>query len=102
MDEIIIETIKLLGIAFSSSFASGGIVMHFIKKHDRVSELERKFDRLTEGIELGLENDSVIFKALREGHINGDSEAQERKMNDFFFRKSLEFLHEGGNSNEKN
>ena len=102
MDQAVAEIIKLIGIAFSASFASGGIVMHYIRKNDRVSDLEVKFDRLTEGIELGLENDSVIFKALREGHINGDSEAQERKMNDFFFRKSLEFLHEGGNSNEKN
>jgi hypothetical protein len=35
LDEIIIETIKLLGIALSASLASGGIIMHFIKKHDR-------------------------------------------------------------------
>ena len=96
------EMINLIGIAITASFTSSGVVMYYIRKHDRVSDLEVKFDRLTEGIELGLENDSVIFKALREGHINGDSEAQERKMNDFFFRKSLELLHEGGNSNEKN
>ena len=101
LDEIIIETIKLLGIAFSSSFASGGIIMHFIKKHDRVADLERKFDRLSEGIELSLEDDIVIFKALRQGHINGESEAQESKLNDFFFRKSIELLHEGGKHNEK-
>lgn len=101
MTDIILETIKLLGIAFSASFASGGIIMYFIKKHDRVAELEIKFDRLSEGIELGLENDAVIFKALRTGHINGESEAQERKMNEFFFKKSLEFLHDGGIKNEK-
>lgn len=101
LNEIIIETIKLLGIAFSASFASGGIIMYFIRKNDRVADLETKFDRLSEGIELGLENDAVIFKALREGHINGESEAQERKMNDFFFKKSLELLHDGGTHNEK-
>lgn len=101
MNEIMLEIIKLAGIAFSASFASGGIIMYFIRKHDRVEELETKFDRLSEGIELGLENDAVIFKALREGHINGESEAQERKMNDFFFKKSLELLHDGGIKNEK-
>lgn len=101
LNEIIIETIKLLGIAFSASFASGGIIMYFIRKNDRVADLETKFDRLSEGIELGLENDTVIFKALREGHINGESERQEKKMNEFFFKKSLELLHEGGSHNEK-
>ena len=44
----------------------------------------------------------MIFKALREGHINGDFEAQEKKMNDFFFCQFFELLYEGGNSNEKN
>lgn len=101
LNEIIIETIKLLGIAFSASFASGGIIMYFIRKNDRVADLETKFDRLSEGIELGLENDAVIFKALREGHINGESERQEKKMNEFFFKKSIELLHEGGKHNEK-
>lgn len=96
------ETIKLLGVALGASLTSGGIIMYFIKKHDKVAVLETKFDRLSEGVELGLENDMVIFKALREGHINGESEKQEVKMNDFFFKKSLELLHEGGNENVKN
>lgn len=42
---------------------------------------------IKEGIKLGLENDAVIFKALRSHQINGESEAQEEKMNEFF-RKS--------------
>lgn len=101
MNEIIIETIKLLGIAFSASFASGGIIMYFIKKHDRVSELEKKIDRLCEGMELTILDDKVIFKALRQGHINGESEIQEKKLDEFIFRKSIELLNEGGSHNEK-
>ena len=101
VNQAIAEIIKLIGIAFSASFALGGIVMYYIRKNDRVSDLEVKFNRLTESIELGLENDSVIFKALRQGHINGESEAQKSKLNDFFFRKSIELLHEGGKHNEK-
>ena len=100
LDDILLELMKFLGIALSASLASGGIIMHFIKKHDRVADLERKFDRLSEGIELSLEDDIVIFKALRQGHINGESEAQESKLNDFF-RKSIELLNEGGKYNEK-
>lgn len=101
LDDILLELMKLLGIALSASLASGGIIMHFIKKHDRVANLEKKFERLSEGIELSLEENIVIFKALRQGHINGESEAQESKLNDFFFRKSIELLHEGGKHNEK-
>jgi hypothetical protein len=95
------EIINLIGIAITASFTSSGVVMYYIKKHDRVADLERKFDRLSEGIELSLEDDIVIFKALRQGHINGESEAQESKLNDFFFRKSIELLYEGGTKNEK-
>ena len=75
--------------------------MHYIFKNDRVLGLEVKIDRLSERIELSLEVDIVIFKALRQGYINGDSEAQETKLNDFFFRKSIELLYEGGKHNEK-
>lgn len=100
LNELIVETIKLLGIALSASFASGGVIMYFIKKNDRVNELEKKVDRLCEGIELSILDDKVIFKALRQGHINGESEAQEKKLDDFIFRKSIELLHEGG-SHEK-
>lgn len=101
MNEVILESIKLLGIILSASFASGGVIMYFIKKTDRVAELEKKIDRLCEGMELTILDDKVIFKALRQGHINGESEAQEKKLDDFIFRKSIELLHEGGNHNEK-
>lgn len=101
MNEIILETIKLLGIAFSASFASGGIIMYFIKKNDRVHDLEHKVDRLCEGMELSIMNDKVIFKALREGHINGESERQEKKLDEFIFKKSIELLNEGGTHCEK-
>ena len=95
------EIINLIKIAITTSFTSSGVVMYYIRKHDRISEIEKKFDMLSEGIELSLEDDIVIFKALRQGHINGESEAQESKLNDFFFRKSIELLHEGGKHNEK-
>lgn len=43
---------------------------------------------LGEGLSIGLDNDRVIFKALREHAINGDSEAQERKMDDYFRKQT--------------
>lgn len=39
---------------------------------------------IQEGLIMTLENDKVIFKALRTHEINGESEEQERKMDSYF------------------
>jgi len=67
-------------------FSSGGIVIWFLNRY--VTRKDRQMEEIKEGIRLGLENDAVIFKALREHQINGESEAQEEKMNRYF-RKSF-------------
>jgi hypothetical protein len=67
-------------------FGSGGIVIWFLNRY--ASRKDTHMDEIKQGIRLGLENDAVIFKALREHQINGESECQERKMNEYF-RKSF-------------
>lgn len=68
------------------------------KDYNHLEELEKKVDSLSEsisdlkqvkdhevkGIMLGLENDEVIFEALKNNHINGESEAQKEKMDAYF------------------
>lgn len=81
-----IELIKVIGTIIVSLCGSGGLIMWFLNRY--VSKREDRMDRIEEGIRLGLENDAVIFKALREHKINGESEAQEEKMNTYF-RKSF-------------
>ena len=87
-------------ITLVSSLLGGGVVAFFLERHqkklDKVEEEEKKKeekkakeqqawqDHVSEGLNIGLENDAVIFKALREHKINGESELQEQKMNDFF------------------
>lgn len=75
-----------IGSVFVCIFSSGGIVMwclnRYANKQDKM--LEKRISRLEQGIKLGLENDAVIFKALREHKINGESEAQEEKMDRYF------------------
>lgn len=87
----------------SSLLGSGGIVVWFLnrkqKREDKaeaeaaaLAEKREKAqkqwqDHVMEGLKLGLENDAVIFKALREHKINGESELQEQKMNQFFRRQ---------------
>ena len=39
---------------------------------------------LQKGLIMCLENDCVIFNALKTHQINGDSEMQEKKMNAYF------------------
>lgn len=68
------------------------------KDYNHLEELEKKVDGLSEsisylrqvkdhevkGVMLGLENDAVIFEALKTHHINGESEAQKQKMDAYF------------------
>jgi hypothetical protein len=68
-------------------FSSGGIVMWFLNRF--AEKRNRRMDEIIEGIRLGLENDAVIFKALREHQINGESEQQEEKMNAYFRRSFI-------------
>jgi len=51
---------------------------------------KKYLDKIAEGTKLGLENDIVIFDALRRNKINGESEIQERKMNEYFLHTTTE------------
>ena len=67
---------------FCCLFGSGGVVMWGLDRYAR--RKDNHMDEIKEGIKLGLENDAVIFNALRKNNINGESEAQEKKMNEYF------------------
>ena len=78
------ELVKAIVTIVCCLFGSGGIVMWGLERYAR--RKDNHIDEIKEGIKLGLENDAVIFKALREHKINGESEAQEEKMNKYFRR----------------
>ena len=76
-------------------FGSGGIVLWVLNRHakkqdDRnttakdVREIKSFVQLLLEGLTMCLENDCVIFNALKTHQINGDSEKQEKKMKEYF------------------
>ena len=76
-------------------FGSGGIVLWFLnriaKKHDAkdttakdLKEIKECIKTLQRGLIMCLENDSVVFNALKTHQINGDSEVQEAKMRNYF------------------
>ena len=76
-------------------FGSGGIVLWFLdrvaKKHDAkdttakdLREIKENIKTLQRGLIMCLENDGVVFNALKTHQINGDSEKQEAKMKAYF------------------
>lgn len=87
-------------ITLVSSLLGGGVVAFFLDRHQKKvdkkeeeqkkkeekkqKELQAWQDHVSEGLKIGLENDAVIFNALRKNNINGESEIQEQKMNEFF------------------
>ena len=76
-------------------FGSGGLVLWMLNRltkrsDDRLSyakdlkEIKNTIHLIQMGLVMALENDKVIFKSLRTHEINGESEEQEKKMDDYF------------------
>lgn len=85
----------LLAAMLATLFGSGGIVLwllnHFAKKSDQrlgyaqdLKDIKLTIHTIQAGLVMALENDKVIFKSLRTHEINGESEEQEKKMDDYF------------------
>jgi len=89
------DTLTVVATVLVCLFGSGGIVIWVLnrmaRKHDAndstakdLIEIKAFMQLLLKGLIMCLENDCVIFNALKTHQINGDSEKQEKKMNDFF------------------
>jgi hypothetical protein len=78
------EAMWVAVIAGGFGFAGSALSIFF-----GLERVKKAISNLGEGLSIGLDNDRVIFKALREHAINGESEAQEKKM-DEYFRKQTE------------
>ena len=74
---------------------SGGIVLWLLNYITRrisekdqstkdIKDIKEELKRLQSGLVMCLENDCVIFHALKTHQINGDSEKQEEKMRLYF------------------
>ncbi len=60
-----------------------------------IKNLSNLMSRLGNGLNIGLRNDKVIFRAFRDNSINGDSEAQERVMDEYFTQCALSGFNTG-------
>lgn len=85
-------------------FGSGGVVIWVLNRHAKkvdgkdensktLDAIDRRLCTMQDGLVMALENDRVIFKALRTHEINGESEEQEKKMDQYF----ISLLEDKGN-----
>lgn len=95
------QVYTLIGTIIACLFGSGGIVIWFLnrvarnleikdKAYSDIEEIKKSLKTVEDGLVMALENDKVIFKALRNHEINGESEAQEEKMDQYFLSLFLE------------
>lgn len=88
------ETLAVV-IAGSITLLNGPVLIAILsrrwKQNDELHQLKgditRLFslvDRIAAGLNIGLKNDQVIFEAFRKNAINGESETQDRAMDNYF------------------
>lgn len=89
------DEVTLIGTLLVCLFGSGGLVIWLLnrqakKSDDRLGyakdlkDIKTTIQLIQMGLVMALENDKVIFKSLRTHEINGESEEQEKKMDDYF------------------
>lgn len=61
---------------------------HFKKVDDTLLKMAQAMNHNAEGTALGLKNDLIIFSALRDHHINGESEVAEREVRDYLLAET--------------
>ena len=76
-------------------FGSGGLVIWILNRHVQkdgmrkdISEVKECLGEVKEGLLLALQNDKIIFDALRKNSINGESEKQDKRMDEYFLKSS--------------
>jgi hypothetical protein len=89
------DELTLLATISVCLFGSGGIVLWLLNRmakrsDDRLGyakdlrEIKTTITKIQMGLVMARENVKVIFKSLRTHEINGESEEQEKKMDDYF------------------
>jgi hypothetical protein len=89
------DELTLVATISAILFGSGGIVLWLLNRlakrsDDRhgyakdLKDIKNTITKIQMGLVMALENDKVIFKSLRTHEINGESEEQEKKMDEYF------------------
>lgn len=75
--------------ALITSGALSSVVMYFVKRRDRINDLEKAVSRQGEGIAVLTEGFVVLLDALhKKGMVNGESEHVRKSMNDYLLKNT--------------
>ncbi len=100
------DPVKIALIGGGIALLNGPILLAIFNNHikrtdetkkirEDINKLSKLVDRIGDGLNIGLRNDKVIFEALRKNCINGESERQERIMDEYFTNNLLESFNTG-------
>ena len=80
--------VALLG-TIVGSISSSSVILHFVKRHDRVEELIEKNNRIAEGLALMSECQMMVLDALHEkGIVNGNGTEMKKKINSYMMKNT--------------
>lgn len=75
--------------ALITSGTLSSVLLYFIKRRDRLEDLEKSVARQGEGIAVLTEGFVVLLEALhRQGIVNGESEHVRKSMNDYLLKNT--------------
>lgn len=77
------QIIAIAGIILAGDGILKMLIQRKLKKKDRLPEIEKKLDTLSEAVMLSLDAHKVELKALHDGKLNGDGEAMQERLNQF-------------------
>lgn len=71
------------------SLSSSGVIMHLMKRHDKVEELVEKNNRIAEGLALMSECEIMMLDALHDkGIVNGNGENMRSRIQEFMLKNT--------------
>lgn len=94
------DMVKIAIITGAITLVNGPLLIALLgrkwKRNDELAALKGELKTVSKilrhlgnGLDIGLRNDRVIFRALREHSINGESEEQEKIMEEYFARFTI-------------
>ncbi len=82
------DTVLVALIMAGGQVLGGGVLLWWLKRRDRISQVVERVNRNGEFQGLVLDTLQVVMKALREGHINGESERMEERIREYLTKRA--------------
>ena len=97
--QLVVALIGFCGVVLAGNGLITTLINNHSKKSGCMADMQKDMkaikcqtNLIAEATTLSLESHKVVFKALREGQINGESEDQDRKINAFLHKCSSDSM----------